>query len=180
VLPPNVAISLSVVASTPGSATLDMSMPERLIGVTVGADQVNVVLLEKDSPYAFRLDDERTHHHKEGPRPVAYNVLYGQFHDYIQQRRATRVCIKGSAVSLGGTKLPQLHAAELRGVVQAAAAGAGVEVRTATKSVTSRTFGTRKVDEYLKDNEYWKTIGLADLKKGLREAAFAAISGSSV
>jgi len=43
-------------------------------------------------------------------------------------------------------------------------------------SAVSRNFGERKVDEYLKDNDFWDDIGLCDVKKGMREPAFAVIS----
>jgi sporulation-control protein spo0M len=45
-----------------------------------------------------------------------------------------------------------------------------------TKAAASRNFGTRKVDEYLKDDSFWAGQNLTTLKKGLREAAFAVIS----
>ena len=92
----------------------------------------------------------------------------------IADRRVNR-SIKASAVSLGGTKKAHLEAAELRGVALAAAVNV-CEVRAVSKAVTSRTFGSRGVDEYLKDNDYWTGLGLGDLKKGMREAAFTAIS----
>ncbi|HRY49075.1 MAG TPA: hypothetical protein P5186_13590 [Candidatus Paceibacterota bacterium] len=113
---------------------------------------------------------------QDGDRPAAYDTIHGQFMDYVKQRHVQCVCIKGSAVSLGGTKLAHLHAAELRGVIQAAAASAGVDVKLMTKAAASRNFGTRKVDEYLKDETFWSDHNLTQIRKGLREAAFAAIS----
>jgi|HubBroStandDraft_6_1064221.scaffolds.fasta_scaffold297340_2 hypothetical protein len=155
-------------------------MPDKLIGVTVSASEVHVVLLTKNGTNDFTLDDQTTMNVQKGDRPEAYNTLHGQFSDYVRQHRVKSVCIKGSAVSLGGTTLAHLQAAELRGVVEAAAAAAGAEVRLMTKATASRNFGTRKVDEYLKDDTYWQDIDLQDLKKKMREAAFAAIYGFSV
>lgn len=151
-------------------------MPEKLIGVTVVANQIHVALLTKDATNGFTLDDQTTMNLQDGDRPAAYSEIHGQFLDYVRQHHVKCVCVKGSAVSQGGTGLAHLQAAELRGVIQAAAATAGVEVRIMIKATTSRKFGTRKVDEYLKDDDYWKGLGLPKLKKGLREAAFAAIS----
>lgn len=151
-------------------------MADKLIGVTVAANEVHVVLLSKGAAKDFTLDDQTTMNLQDGGRPAAYNTIHGQLSDYVSQHRAKCVCIKGSAVSMGGTKLAHLQAAELRGVVQAAAAAAGAEVRIMTKANASRNFGTRKVDEYLKDDGYWRGVGLANLKKGQREAAFAVIS----
>ena len=151
-------------------------MPDKLIGVTVGANEVHVVLLTKNAAQDFTLDDETTMNLQDGDRPAAYNTIHGQLSDYVRQHKAKYVCIKGSAVSMGGTKMAHLHAAELRGVVQAGASAAGAEIRIMTKANASRNFGNRKVDEYLKDSAFWKNIGLPNLKKGQREAAFSAIS----
>ncbi len=140
------------------------------------ASAVDVVLLSKQDSGGFILDAQTTLTLQAGSRPEAYNTIHCQFLDYVKQRKVQCVCIKGSAVSIGGTKLAHLHAAELRGVVQAAAAAAGAEVRIMTRSAASRHFGTRKVDAYLKDDPYWVSLGLEQLKKGMREAAFAAIS----
>ena len=140
----------------------------------MGADAAQTVLLTKEDNGQFTLDGQTTLKLQAGGRPDAYSIIHGQFTDYVKQHQVQCVCFKGSAVSLGGTKLAHLQAAELRGVLQAAAAGA-TEVRTMTKSAASRNFGTRKVDEYLKDDSFW-TGSLATVKKGLREAAFAAIS----
>jgi hypothetical protein len=76
---------------------------------------------------------------------------------------------------MGGTKMVHLEAAELRGVALAAAA-AVCDVRLVSKAATSRTFGNRGVDDYLRDNKFWTGHGLDAIKKGAREAAFTAIS----
>jgi len=140
----------------------------------VSADAAQAVLLTKEDSGQFTLDGQTTLKLQAGARPDAYNTLHGQFADYVKQHQVQCVCFKGSAVSMGGTKLAHLKAAELRGVLQAAAAGAA-EVRTMTKAAASRNFGTHKVDEYLKDDTFW-TGSLATVQKGMREAAFAAIS----
>lgn len=151
-------------------------MPTKIIGLTVGADEAHVVVLTKNDNGDYIFEDQTCLKLQEGDRPAAYNTIHGQFMDYVEQRQVQCVCIKGSAVSLGGTKLVHLHAAELRGVIQTAAAAAGTQVKLMTKAAASRNFGTRKVDEYLKDDDYWNKCGLADVKKGMREAAFVAIS----
>jgi hypothetical protein len=156
--------------------TLGGYMPNKIIGVVVHSDYVDLVLLQQNAADSFSLDDETALSLQTGERPAAYHILHGQFLDYVQQHQATCVCIKQSALSTGATKMVHLMAAELRGVVQAAAAASGVGVRLFNKSSVSRTFGDRKVDEYLKDHDYWDGIGLNSLKKGMREAAFAAVA----
>jgi hypothetical protein len=151
-------------------------MPDNLIGVVVGSDYAEVVLLQQTGPNAFTVADETTLSLQTGDRPPAYNVLHGQFCDYVQQHDAVCVCIKQTALSQRATRMVHLQAAELRGVVQAAAAASGVEVRLVNKAAVSRTFGGRKVDEYISDNAYWDRLGLSALKKGLREAAFVIVA----
>jgi hypothetical protein len=151
-------------------------MPTKILGAKVGSDVAEIVILTKEDNGDFTLEDQTTMKLQKGERPSAYDIFHGQLSDFIKHQKVKTVCIKGSTVSMGGTKLAHLHAAELRGVVQAAAASAGTEVRIMTKAAASRNFGTRKVDEYLKDDTFWAGLNLTTLKKGLREAAFAVIS----
>ena len=151
-------------------------MATKLLGAKIGSDMAEIVVLTKEDNGNFTLEDQTTMKLHDGPRPTAYDTFHGEFSDFIAHQHVQTVCIKGSTVSMGGTKLAHLHAAELRGVVQAAAAAAGVEVRIMTKSAASRNFGDRNVDAYLKDDAFWTGINLGALRNGLREAAFAAIS----
>jgi hypothetical protein len=108
---------------------------------------------------------------QQAVRPQAYKRLHDQIVDYLTTNRIDRVVIKGSAVSKSGSGKGHLDAAELRGVVMAAAA-AVTTVSVRTKAQISKTFGARNVDDYVKDDAYWTTAvaGVA-LKKGSREAA---------
>ncbi len=92
--------------------------------------------------------------------------------DYIRNHQVACVVIKASALSQGKTKLAHLEAAELRGMAMAAAAMAKVPVRMQRKAAISKSFGSRKADEYLKDDGFWagNTTG-AKLRSGSREAA---------
>jgi hypothetical protein len=153
-------------------------MADNLIGVVVHSNYVDVVLLQQVRPNSFELKDETRLELQTGDRPSAYHVLHGQFQDYVKQRHAAHVCIKQSALSLRGMKMGHLQAAELRGVVQCGAAAAGAVVRLFSKASASRSSGKaggRKVDDYLKDQAYWDGIGLSDLPKGMREAAFVVV-----
>lgn len=150
-------------------------MPDNLIGVVVGSDYVDVVLLQQSGPNTFTVQDETTLTLQTGDRPTAYSVLRDQFSDYLQQHHAVCVCIQQTALSRRGITMGHMLAAELRGVIQAAAAASCSQVRLVSKATVSRTFGDRKVDEYLGDDSYWQTIGLAGLKKGLRHAAFVVV-----
>lgn len=150
-------------------------MSTQIAGILVGADEVHVTLLTKEDDATLTVNDQTTLRLQTGARPQAYNILQRQFDDYVRQNNVECVCVKSSAVNRSGTKLAHLEAAELRGVIQSAAAGV-CQVKLMNKAATSRTFGSRKVDEYLKDDEFWREQGLDDVKKGMRESAFIAIS----
>jgi hypothetical protein len=64
-----------------------------------------------------------------------------------------------------------LQSAELRGAVMAAL-GAIVPVEVRSKASISKTYGERKVDEYVADADFWKKeiVGV-NLRAGSREAA---------
>lgn len=154
-------------------------MPDNLIGVVVHSDFVDVVVLQQNSTPPFTLQSETTFKLQTGDRPPAYRILHDQFRDYVKSQCATHVCIKKSAVNRSGMSMAHLEAAELRGVVQSASVAGGAKVRLFDKAVTSRRSGKaggRDVDEYLKANEHWDGLGLNDLSKGRREAAFAVVS----
>ena len=69
-----------------------------------------------------------------------------------------------------------LKSAELRGVVISAAASV-CEVKQLAKGVVSKTYGDRKVDEYLADDAFWnaQTTG-GNLRRMSREAAMYVIA----
>jgi hypothetical protein len=154
-------------------------MHDNLIGAVVHSDYVDVVLLKLIGANSFELRDETALELQTGDRPPAYHILHGQFHDYVKQHSAKHVCIKQSALSRPAITMAHLQAAELRGIIQCAAAAAGADVRLFNKASASRTSGNaggRKVDEYLKDNVFWAGIGLSGLPKGMREAAFVVVA----
>jgi hypothetical protein len=63
-----------------------------------------------------------------------------------------------------------LEAAELRGVIMGALANA-TAVQCLLKAHISKHFGERKVDQYLKDKEFWASETKGQLRAGSREAA---------
>lgn len=148
---------------------------QKLAGIAVSSDKVNFVLIDLDNDQ-FTLVSQDTLKVPVGNRPDAYRIVHGQLVDLLRGAKIDCVCIKASAVSLGGTKKAHLDSAELRGVTMAASAAAVADVRCISKAATSRNFGNRKVDEYVRDDDFWTNRGLGALKKGLREAAFTAIS----
>jgi hypothetical protein len=149
-------------------------MSQKIAGIVVSSTSVQLVILDEDNG-DFELSSQLTLNLQVGSRAAAYRVIHNQLQDQLRQADIACTCVKGSAVSMGGTKKAHLEAAELRGVVMAAAAGV-CEVRSVSKSATSRNFGGRSVDEYMKDDAFWSGRQLDSIKKGMREAAFVAIS----
>jgi hypothetical protein len=145
-----------------------------LAGFGITSSGVDALILRRERGGQFTLQEQQTFELQSGDRPAAYARLHQQICDFVEQRKVECACMKESVVSLGGTKKNHLLAAEIRGVVQGAAA-AITEVRLVNKASASRNFGSKKVDDYLKDDQFWSDLGLENLPKGKREAAFSVL-----
>lgn len=146
-------------------------MAQRWAGIVVSGSKVTVVDAEIDKIGPMVVNSDHTWKLQTGDRSKAYDVIHQQLVDYLTDNRVDRVVVKESALSQGGTKMAHLKAAELRGVVMSAAASVTV-VAVVAKARISKTFGSRKVDDYLSDNDFWtaEVAGIA-LRAGSREAA---------
>lgn len=112
---------------------------------------------------------------EKGDRQLAYVVMHKRIKDRFSQG-IEQVLLKASSGSRNAATAAVLHAAELRGVFLSAVPD-GLPVRQLQKNSLSRTFGSRKVDEYLKDDAFFaEKFGGANLRKGSREAAFLLLS----
>ncbi len=153
-------------------------MTKRYVGFVVVGEAITVVdaqvANEKDTPITILSD--ATWSLQNGDRGSALAVLHQRCADYLRENGADIVVVKASALPTGSAKLALLASAEVRGVVIAAAASASV-VQIVSKAVISRTYGERKVDEYLKDDDFWNvnTEG-GKLRKTSREAAMLIIA----
>ena len=149
-----------------------MKLGERWAGFLVSGDTITVVegSIPDDDDDPIEILSDATWKVQQGDRPQAYEVLYGRCVNFLQDGDIERAVIKGSATTKGGG-LALLHSAEVRGVIIAAAANAA-KVTIVQKSVVSRTYGDRNVDDYLSDDAFWKeqTKG-GNLRKTSREAA---------
>lgn len=147
-------------------------------GVVVVGQSVTVIHAEvpakPDDPVVILSDN--TYKLQTGDRGEALALMYARCVDLFVQTKTDRAVIKASALSMGGTKLATLESAEVRGVVIAAAA-LNTKVVMLTKAKISKTYGDRKVDEYLADDAFWadKATGIK-LKKSSREAAMLIIA----
>ena len=152
-------------------------MTERRVGFIVSGEKVVLVDAKVPSEGPIVLQADHSWTLQKGAREDAYNVLYQQVANYLREHDVKRVVLKGSAVNLRGSmKLAHLESAEVRGVVIAAARSV-CPVRSVTKAMTSRTFGDRKVDDYVKDDDFWdENVKGANLRNGSREAALLLIA----
>ena len=152
-------------------------MPDRWLGIVVGSDTVVAVDAEVPSSGALVIQADHSWSLQAGDRAAAYNVMHQQVADYVREYGIARVIIKASALSQGSTKLAHLQAAEVRGVVMAAAGSvAGVTTEAIPKAHMSRNFGERTIDEYLKDDAFWSGKTKGPLRKGSREAAMMLVA----
>ena len=154
-------------------------MTERWLGISASTESVLVVDAEipknGSSPIVIMSDD--TWSVQKGHRAAAYAVLHQQCADYVHENNIERVIIKASAVAgKGSATLGLLHGAEVRGVLMAAAS-AHCPVTALTKALISKTYGNRKVDEYVADDAFWasNTTGKS-LRKMSREPAMLLIA----
>jgi hypothetical protein len=151
-------------------------MAERWLGVVVASDKVTVVdaTVDGDNPIVIQADV--TWSLQDGARPEGYRVMHQRIADYARENNIAHAIIKGSAVSLRGTKKAHLEAAELRGVTACALASV-TKVTFESKANISRNFGERRVDDYLKDKDFWaKEVSSGNLRVGSREAAIVILA----
>jgi len=145
-------------------------MPDRWLGIAVSGDKIVMIDAEVPKTGPLILQSDTGFRLQKGARPAAYTVLHQNVSDYVRENKIDRVIIKESAASQGGMGKSHLLAAELRGVVMAAAAGV-TDTMCIAKGNISRTFGERKVDEYLKDESFWAAEISGRLRALSREAA---------
>jgi hypothetical protein len=149
-------------------------MPQTLAGLQVTSDKIDVVVLDH-LDNRFTLEGQYTLKLQGGDRALAYHKIYHDAADLLTDKKIDCASIKASATTGSGVSGGLLSSAELRGVAIAACASV-CPVKLVLKGAVSRSFGGRKVDEYVADDSFWRDIGLIDLKKGKREAAFVVIS----
>lgn len=144
-------------------------MTERWVGLVVSGVRVIAVDAVVPDYGPIVLQADLTFKLQNGEKPRALNHLFHQLSSYLQEHKVARVVVKASAVAKGGG-LSHLHSAELRGVVMAAASE-HCEVSNLQKAMVSKSFGGRKADEYISDDNFWDTnVEGVNLRSGSREA----------
>ncbi|MBS0355509.1 MAG: hypothetical protein JSR83_16615 [Proteobacteria bacterium] len=153
-------------------------MTKRYVGFVVVGEAVTVVDAEvpNDKDLPITIISDTSWNLQNGDRGPALAVLHQRCADYLRENEIGFVVVKASALPTGSAKLALLESAEVRGVIIAGAASTS-DVKILSKAVISRTYGERKVDEYLKDDSFWNehTEG-GKLRKTSREAAMLIIA----
>lgn len=150
-------------------------MAERWMGIAVSGNKAVLVTAVEESGKPLEIVADDNIDLQNGDRASAYKVIYDRVSDRVAHDKVENVFIKASAW-MSGMKISHLEAAELRGVV-IAAAGTGAKVHIVSSAQISKTFGKKKFDEYVKDNDFWKAnVSGTKLRAGSRSAALLMIA----
>lgn len=148
-------------------------MSKHRAGVVVVGETVTVVHAEvpDDDGDPIVILSDTSWNLQQGERGPALSVLFSRCQNFCEQNKVEAVIVKASALPQAAVKLAVLESAEVRGVVIAAAASK-TKVEILSKAKISKSYGNRKVDEYLKDDTFWSAhITGVKLKRTSREAA---------
>jgi hypothetical protein len=153
-------------------------MSKNCVGLVIVGEKVTVVHADvpDDVSMPITIVSDSSWALQQGERGEALAVLHKRCQNFCEQNNIEAAIIKASALPQSGVKLAVLESAEVRGVIIAAAASK-TNVEILSKAKISRTYGDRKVDEYLKDDSFWsgKVTG-SKLKISSREAAMLIIA----
>ena len=145
---------------------------KRWVSFHVSGNEVGVLDVEvpDDGAEPVRIVAQTKWKLQQGDRAQAYGVMAKRCTNYVTEHKVDLVVVKGSATGrVQGSVAALLPSAELRGAVIAGSAMAA-RVEIISKSQVSRTYGQRKVDEYLKDDDFWDDkIDEGNLAKWARE-----------
>lgn len=147
-------------------------MADRWLGVHVSGDGLIIVDAEvPDDGGPIVIVADESWRLENGDRAKAYQTISKRLADYARDKGIAKAVIKESAASRQGMGMAHLLAAELRGVTICALGGA-CPVEQVSKAKITKGFGKRKVDEYLKDADFWaENLGGISMRVGSREAA---------
>lgn len=144
------------------------------LGMVIVGEIVTAVYAQvpTEADKAIEILSDSTWKLQKGDRGPALAIIYQRCTGFLAENSVDLVVVKASALPTGPAKLALLESAEVRGVVIAAAAASACAVQIISKGLISRTYGERKVDEYVADDKFWQehTEGEA-LRKSSREAA---------
>lgn len=144
------------------------------VGVVVGSDKVTLVEGDISADGTVTLIKDEIFDLEDGERHRAYGVMHRRVADRFSSG-ADKVVLKASSAGKFTGTQGALNAAELRGVFLSALPNRVEVVQFHAKTV-SRDFGSRKLGDYLKDEDWWAAKFSGACRKGSREAAFLIIA----
>lgn len=140
-----------------------------IIGAVVASEKIILVEGEVRDDGTIALIKDEKFNLEDGDRQRAYKTMHQRISDRLG-RGVEQVVLKASSANKFTASQDALHAAELRGVFLSAIPD-GVEVKQPHKKNLSRDYGSRKIDEYIKDDDWWSKYFIGECRKGSREAA---------
>ncbi|WP_298380100.1 hypothetical protein [Azospirillum sp.] len=146
-----------------------------VVGVVVGSDKITLVEGKPNKDGIITLIKDEVFNLEAGDRHHAYSVMHRRIIDRLSSD-VSKIVLKASSASKFTGNQASLHAAELRGVFLSAIPN-GLEVLQLHKKSVSQNYGSRKLEEYTKDDIWWEKNFDGKCRKGSREAAFLIIAG---
>ncbi|MER9838096.1 hypothetical protein NKJ28_24415 [Mesorhizobium sp. M0145] len=140
------------------------------VAAVVSSSSIILVEGEYNADGTVTIIKDETLNIESGDRHKAYAIMATRIRDRLTSDVDT-VLVKASSGGQFAAKTVVLHAAELRGVFLSAIP---THVEVVQKQIKTVSRGrSRKVDEYVKDDDYFdEKFGGVNLRKGSREAAF--------
>lgn len=145
-----------------------------IVGVVVGSEKIIFVEGEPTKDGTIELIKDETFDLEDGKRHQAYSVMHRRIADRLSTDVA-KVILKASSAGKFTGSQASLHAAELRGVFLSAIPSKVEVLQLHTKNI-SRDFGSRKLEGYTKDDDWWDEHFKGKCRRGSREAAFLIIA----
>lgn len=154
-------------------------MRELWAGLQLSGNGIAVVVLDCSKEEYVVFDDTNILL-QQGDRSEAYAILMQHLEDFLREKNVKTVCMKASAVPRFGFSLAHLQTAELRGIAIATVKNLGCDLFLIPKSTLSQRYGSRKADEYIKDDQFWNNKLDREIRKGSREAALLVVAAKEL
>lgn len=128
-----------------------------------GSNSVALVLLDQDATLQVCKDEEWPL--QKGERHDAYGVMFKSIINYIEEYRIEEIVIRGSGRPQSSCGIGHLHAAELRGVIMAAAVSSSANVTVLDPSAVTRASKGKK-DREAGENSSLQLLAPCPTKRG--------------
>ena len=150
-------------------------MSQTWVALTVKSKEVILIDLEfvdESTEIGILRLDKTIALQSECERYEAFRVIHKWIVDYLDENKIDNVVIQVPSVPRPARQ-SHMETAELRGVVMLAAEHSKSTVHMQLKSITSRDFGKRNMDDYRTDDSFWseRVDGEAKLRRGSRNTA---------